>query len=510
MNLINHETEEKNEKLKKVLKTSIIFAIVLFLIILVILIYFMYKDSQTLKLSVDRKNVAIPTSLFVFDSNKIYVSIKDIAKLVGYEYFNGDYKKLTEDQDKCYLNNKKEISGFTIGSNQMYKADPTGKEQNYDWYTMDEPVKTINQKLYATSDAIETACNLTFTYDQEKNTIYILTLNYWVPYYEARVVNNYGYSGIDNNYNNQKALLQNMIVVKKEEGKDKFKYGVISNDNRQIIGVKYDAIEYIEVSNDFYVTTNKKMGVSSSEGAQKIEPNYDVIKVLDNDLRLYYVKNNNLYGVLDRNGKRVVYIEYNQIGLDTSLYPSNEIKNNMLLFENCIPVMKNNMWGLIDKNGNVLQDTIYDSLGYVNGTRKNISGDNLLVIPSIEGIVVCKDKLYGIVNSTGKLIAPCRFDSIYVVTNLGESKYYLEWTANGNTEKIELEEYLKISRQTEENNAQTNKNVNQIENYNPTTDTTAIEGTVVDTTTTNSTQVVAPADQNITTTTQDLNTLEIQ
>lgn len=471
MNLINNETETKNENLKRILKISIISAIILFFIVLAILIYFIYQDSQTLKLSIDRKNVTMPANLFIFDqnSNKIYVSIEGISKLVGYDFYYGDFKKLTEDQDKCYLNNKKEVSGFSMGSNQIYKADPTDSSQNYEWYTIDEPVKIINNKLYASSSAIQTACNLTLNFNQEKNIIQILTLNYWVPYYESKVVNNFGYSGLDNNYKNQKAILKNLLVVKKQEGKDTFKYGVISNDNKQIIGVKYNNIEYIEASNDFYVTTGKKVGISSSEGAQKIEPNYDLIRVLDNDLRLYYVKNNNLYGVLDRNGKRVVYIEYNQIGVDTSLFPSNDIKNNMLLFDNCIPVMKNNLWGLIDKNGNVIVDTQYDSLGFVNGTRKNTSGDNLLIIPSIEGIVVCENGQYGIINSTGKLLAPCAFKSIYAVTNLGESKYYLEY----NNEKYELSEYLKIVKEQEGSSGQTgNKQVNQIDTFTNSTDTT--------------------------------------
>lgn len=200
----------------------------------------------------------------------------------------------------------------------------------------------------------------------------------------------------------------------------------------------------MEISSDFYVTTDKKVGILSSEGAQKIEPSYDEIKLLDNDSRLYYVKSNKLAGVLDKNGKRVVYLEYDQIGVNSASFPSNDIKNSMFLFDNCIPVMKNNKWGVFDKNGNLIIDTVYDGLGYIGSTKKDTAFNNLLIIPSIEGIVVCQNEKYGIINSRGKYVAPCSFDRIYSVTNLGSDKFYLEY----GDQTIELEDYLKLNGQT--------------------------------------------------------------
>lgn len=473
MNLIGQEEKEnKAEKVKKILKISIISVLVLIIIILSLSFYLSYQYKQKLKLSIDRKIVAIPESTFAFDESKIYVSIQDIAKLVGYDFFFGDYNKLTEDQNKCYVNNKKEVAGFELGSNLMYKLYPTEKNQNYDYYTIDEPVKTINNKLYVSSDALKTACNLTFNFNQQNNTIYIETLNYLFTKKSETVINKYGYSGLDDNFKNQKAILKDLLVVKKQESKDVYKYGVISSDNKQKIGTKYDKLEFIEPTNDFYVTTNKKVGVMSSEGAQKIEPNYQEIKLIDNDIRLYFVQSNNLCGVLDRNGKRVVYIEYNQIGIDSSLYPSNHIKNNMFLFENCIPVKKNNQWGIFDKNGNVLLEAKYDSLGYISGTKKDVAENNLLVVPSVEGIVICKDKKYGIINSTGKIIAPVVFDKIYSVTNLGEDKFYLEY--NGQT--INLEDYL-----NQDPNQSNNAYANEITEAttNETVDNQIVNSTVV-------------------------------
>ena len=111
MNLIDNSVDEKNEKIKKILKISIIVAVLLFFVILAIMLYITYMDSQQLKLYVDNKKQAISADLFVFDENnpnRVYISIQDIAKIAGYDYYNGDFKKKTEEQNKCYLNNKKE------------------------------------------------------------------------------------------------------------------------------------------------------------------------------------------------------------------------------------------------------------------------------------------------------------------------------------------------------------------------------------------------------------------
>ena len=397
------------------------------------------------------------------ETNQVYISIEDIAKLVGYEYYNGGYG--TEETNKCYLDNKKEVAGFEGGTSQLYKADSISNIQSYDWYTLEEPVKAMGGKLYASSGSIEKACNLVFKYNTEKNRIEILTLPYLISVYEPIVINNFEFAGIDSEYKNQKALLQNMIVVKKVDGKtnDKkiiYKYGVISIDGKQILGPKYEKLEYIEIANDFYTTIDGKMGIMSHEGAQKIQPNYDEIKVIDNDLRLYYVKNGNMCGVLDKDGQRVVYLEYNKVGVDATLFPFNEIRNSMLLYDNCIPVMKNNKWGIFDIKGDLIVSNVYDNLGYIEGARKESATNNLLLIPEIQGIVVCRENKYGIVNSTGKTLVTPVCDKIYGSKNLGVNIYYVEY--NGNT--YELNQFLKTMVQNTGDMVEDNTQLNPIEN----------------------------------------------
>ena len=399
--------------------------------------------------------------LFIFDeeNDKVYISISDFSQLepIGYRYYQGEYNKHTEDATKCYIQSRDEVAGFGLGLNKIYKVNPNDTLANYEWYTISEAIKSKEGKLYCLEDAIEKACNVKFVYDKEKNRIRITTLNRLVSYY-TEVVGNYGYAGIDTKFENTKAILEGMLVVRQVDkdasGKEitnSAKYGVTTLDNKNIIGAKYDDIKFTEMTQEFFVTSNKKVGILSNDGAQKIDLNYDEIRVLDNELRLYYVRNGNVSGVLDRNGQRIVYIEYNQIGVNATLYPSNNITNNMLLFDNCIPVMRNEKWGIIDKNGNQILPLEFDGLGYISGTRKGSSENNLLIIPDIEGIVICKDEKYGIINSTGRLIAPYAFDKIYSITMNGKDTFYLTY----GEQTITLEEYLEISKQTTGQNTQT-------------------------------------------------------
>lgn len=480
MSFMGQDIEEKDEKIKKIIKISIIFAVIALFIVLGVYMYVYYLDSQTLKTTVDGKQVSAPEDLYIFEtSGKVYVSIEQFSKLVGYDYYRGEYGKYNEDTSQCYVQNKSEVAGFELGSNKLYKLDLNSDSANYEWYQLDEPVKIVNNKMYCTSNAIRTACNVTFKYNQERKRIQVVTLEKLASSYQELAINEYGYNGIDTTYANEKAILYNMLVVRKAEldesgkvKKDSYKYGVITLDNKTLIGTKYDKIEFIEVMQEYFVTNAGKVGILSSEGAQKIDLNYDEIKLLDNELKLYYVANNNLKGVVDRNGKRIVYLEFDQIGINAKNFKSNNITNNMLLFDNSIPVMKNDKWGLFDKNGNQILEPIYDSLGYIAGSSKGTAENNLLIIPEIEGIVVCKDKKYGIVDSTGRVIAPCGFDKIYSITNLGKDTYYLVY-GNG-TQTITLEDYQRLNNQTtteQDNNTKTTTE-------QPSTQTTEVNNTI--------------------------------
>jgi len=102
---------------------------------------------------------------------------------------------------------------------------------------------------------------MSFTYDTEKQRIYIYTMPYLIDTYTSRVLD-YGYEKISDNFTNKKTVLNNMLVVTKNQDKI---YAVIDVKGNVIIEPKYDYIEYLPNSGDFLVKSNNKVGIISAK-----------------------------------------------------------------------------------------------------------------------------------------------------------------------------------------------------------------------------------------------------
>ena len=200
----------------------------------------------------------------------------------------------------------------------------------------------------------------------------------------------------------------------------------------------------MESSQDFIVTTpENKQGIISTTGGVNIEPQYDEIKQLDVEYNLYLIKIDEKYGVINRTkaARYVIWPQYDGIGVDSNTFKNEEISNPYILYDNCIPVKqigadKKEVWTIFDKNGKNLTNNTYDGLGYIKGTSKNTQGNNILLIPEKEGIIVCKDGLYGIVNSSGKTLIKTQLKEIYSVSSNGKTTYYMVYGENNKTENI--------------------------------------------------------------------------
>lgn len=465
MNLIEEGFQEKEEKNKKGATKIILGAIVLILILIVVIAtYLVYLESATLKVLLNgQSNEKLKQLLVIEDDGTIYAPIKEIASYLGYESYNGEYTEKSEEASKCYIQNENEVANFILGSNKIYKLDLTNSTENYEYVYTNKPVKAIGGVLYATSETIEKAFNVGIQYDQDKNRIYIYTMPYLIETYSNKVLD-YGYNEISDVFANQKAVMQDMLVVKKGENKDV--YGVIDVDGKAILEPKYDNITYLPNIGDFLVETNKKVGILSKNGETKVQIIYDSIELMDSDAGLYVVKKDNKYGVLDLKGNIKIFIENDEIGMDISKFEQNNIKSKYLLAGNLIPVRKDKLWGLYDTNGNQLVDFKYDSFGYVATSDKNAL--NLLVIPDYDVIVACKDKKYTLLNSTGEeLFAAPVADDIYMTISGGEKHYYIA-VNNG---KMDAEEYLDKIGVTSKNSSTTSNKDNNTTN-NTTKNTT--------------------------------------
>ena len=426
MNLIENEEAIKKKKKAKIIMAVIIVLIVILLAVSVFLLYMINEvQRSTLKLNVDNKSTSFASDLFVFEDDKLYVAIKDFGQLMGYTPYNGDYKnrRYSETTTECYISTPSEIASYSLNSNTIYKKATLNDD--YEYFDLEEPVKLINDKLYVIKDGIEIGTNCIIQYNASNNQISVISLDYLISYY-ANKFNNAVVINEEANFNNKKALRYDLIVFQNTDGL----YGVYNADGTEIIGPKYTNIIFKEDSQEFTVTTEEnKMGILSIDGTTKIEPNYDEIKQISRDLNYYLVSNNEKYGVINHNGNIVIYLEYDKIGIDESRFNSNGIDNAYILFGKCIPVLQNNKWGIYDTNGNVILPLEYDSIGCVVGTQSNsISGNNVVVIPQYEGIVVGQGVEYGIFSSDGEQYVPVMLDTVYSQTINGEEKYYMNVT----------------------------------------------------------------------------------
>ena len=216
------------------------------------------------------------------------------------------------------------------------------------------------------------------------------------------------------------------------------------------------------------------MGIMSYDAKTKIIPDYENIKQIDKDRELYLVTNNKKQGVINSNGSIIVYLEYDQIGIDSTRFASDNIKNQYLLYNKCIPAKRNGVWDLFDYNGKKITKESYDDLGCAigSGNKDERNANNVLLIPKHEGIVVRKNDLYGIIDSDGNSLVPIALQSVYSTTSEGEESYSMIYN-NEKMDVIKYIDYIKAerSKQEQQNNNNTNNNTQQQTNTNSTTET---------------------------------------
>ncbi len=434
MNLIDESVNyKKKDSSKKVAKIILILIAVIIIAIISVLGVLMYIKNGELKLYIDgNSNDKVKDMMVVEADGTVYFPIKEIASYLGYQSYNGEYTDKSEDASKCYIQNENEIANFVLNSNKIYKLVLENSDGNYDYYYANKPVKAMNGKLYVTSDALENAFNVSFKYDTDSNRVYIYTMPYLIQTYSSKVLD-YGYDAISDNFVNQKAVLNNMLVVTKDQGKI---YAVIDTKGNAIIEAKYDNIEYLQNTGDFLVTSNNKEGIISSKRETKVQLLYDSLELVDSDSGLYIAEKDKKYGVIDSKGNIKIYIEYDQIGIDNTQFEKNNIKNKYLLDNGMIPARKDKLWGAFDKNGKTLLNFEYDSFGYIATSNKEAI--NLLIIPDYNLMVVCQNKKYALVNSTGDMVIRPVLDDAYMTISSGKKYYYM----NANDRKINIEEFL--------------------------------------------------------------------
>ena len=231
MNLIEESFQQKEEKKKKRTKGIVLGAIIfIILVIIAISCYLVYVQSTTMRLILDGQSNESLKQIIYWDNGNMYFPIKEVASYLGYSSYNGEYSQRSEDQSKCYVQSENEVANFSLDSKTIYKLDLTIAGNNYETVEVEEAIFAREGVLYASPEAIQKAFNVSIQYDQNANRIYIYTLPYLVQSYSPKVLD-YGYTEISDVLANQKAILQNMLVVSKE---DTNVYGVIDINGNTI------------------------------------------------------------------------------------------------------------------------------------------------------------------------------------------------------------------------------------------------------------------------------------
>lgn len=383
MDLFEEEVETKkiSEPRKKVL-IALVICILLLVFLLMLMSSIKKSKPKSLTLSVDGNDIKITNNMLITDEtgSNTYISLKQLSKTLGYDYIEGEYLKQEEEESsnettKCYLQGTKQIIGFEENSKKIYKTS-LGASLDFQYLKLNNNIIKRENDLYIALEDLNVGCNVIFNYSEEKNKIEINTIDNMLKIYKSDLAQ-HSISISESNFNNQKTILYGMIIATDSSGK----FGLLDTKYNQIIGFIYDTMDFDEVTQNFIVSNNKKYGVINKEGKIVIKLTYNEMEIINNTPVYYKVKSsNNKYGVIDEDGNIIVNREYDKIGI------SNRNLNNDILI------------------------------------IKNI-GDN-----GLTGIVVCKDNKYGIVNIKNKKeIIQCTLDEIYYKElESGELEYYIK------------------------------------------------------------------------------------
>lgn len=347
MDLLNENHYEK-PKAPKGKKVVIILLILSILSVIGIIIAMVYVESNKViqdTLFINNEQKEIVPGLFFTDTQGIqYISLKDLAELLGYEYDNSEYKKYDVDTAKCYIKNEKLIMGFEQDSNKIYKYEE-GTNLDYQYYTINYNIITSNDKLYIAMQDVTQALNCECIVNENKE-IRINSMEYLHNYYSESLKNS-GYA-IATDQNSMKALVYGQIIVTKNG-----MYSILNPELEEIIGAKYTSM-YFDEQNSEYIVSNSsgKYGIIRYNGSIEESLKYDGLEILNYEHMLYKVKYDDKYGIMKSDGKLLTDIIYDEIGSEAD--SANKILYTLIIPDiegkiggETIVVKQNNKYGLV-------------------------------------------------------------------------------------------------------------------------------------------------------------------
>lgn len=495
MNLIDENVEKENDEKQRKLTKVIIFSIIILLVIVAIIgIYSAIKKKNTIQLKIDNEDKQFSSDLFLMqdkknlvktEDGKIYISVKGLANMLGIGFYNDEFNGGGEDVTKCYIKTDNEYTSYLSDSSKIYKVtdnkaikeeiknnknNPNKEDKmelmndyEYQYFSIEDGVRYVNNEIYARSDAIELGFNVTISYDEKNKNVTILSIK-GLENIAKNKVGDAVVIGEDASFNNKKLLKNGYVLIKSGTGE----YGIVDYWNYKqgnyFLSCKYSKIEFIESLGCLIVTAsdNQKVGILKvdfdGEGSVSkiLDHRYDSITQLSEDGKFYLIKEGDRYGVIKieegDNGvdcTTILRSEYQYIGIENPEQYSNEITSRFLLNNKYIPIKNDSgKWGLASIEGDILVVPQYDVIGcniskagnpvlIINNLKKDLDvvvfGNNIIVN---EQTSITKYRLVD--PETNNTIGVEAYD-VYSVYQDDETLYYLNaMLSDGNSIKLNI------------------------------------------------------------------------
>lgn len=462
MTLIDErELQNEQEKKEKMFKLIIKLIIILIGIVIALLIFRAVAKNKTFKCIVDDKKSTVSDNILYKDNKgkiylengKVFISIRELSNTLGYQFYNNEYKKKGEDKSKCQVKVDNIYTSYVGGSNKIYRAIVKNQEDQekqkkqsksqddfeeiedkvdveFEYFTVDDNVKYVNNELYASLEAIQIGFDVHVSYTENNNTLKIETLDFL----EKKASDNRKdyVSSAEYSYKNKRLLKYGMVIVRDSEGN----YGVASYTDKSkegtfVASCKYSKIDFNEGTSTLATVTNndKKSGllyINNQQVEKSVSSEYEEMKEITNNFDYFLVKQEGKYGIINQDGNTVIPVIFEEIGIEEEKY--SDIVCKYILEGKYVPVKQNGKWGLYNIDGRKIIDPQFEDVGC------NIaqSGDGVVIIPNmsegVTGIVFLYNRekaFYGVYNAeTGEKIAISLTEVFKKIEN-GEENYYI-------------------------------------------------------------------------------------
>lgn len=423
--------EEKAEQstMNKIIKKVLIANTFLILLVLLAISVVAYIDNTRKKIVFDGQELPqTALQLLIKESGKTYINIDGLLKLnqmKQYRLNNGSYSTKNTEESYFYIDSIYEAVQFNEKSQEYTKyikyeyldreldkqaqivlteeekksetKTPKKREKtkmdetilNEEKFTLKNPIKKVNQQKYLSLEDAKYAFNIDI---QEKEGGRIINFK-TIKYLEQSIA---GFLKAENlslndNYQNRRSIIDGYISVISSDNKN----GIYLKQGNNIVATKYEDIRYAQDTKTAYCIIDKQIGIIDvTTGNRVIDfDNYDIMEVYDSEKGLYKIGKNNKKGIINKLGKKVVPIEYDEIGYDVEDFPTE--KNGKVLLDNIIPIRKDNKWGLKRIDSDLPIEPVFEKIGYkkLKYAPKNSNGKILIPQEDIEKIKNKRQKM---------------------------------------------------------------------------------------------------------------------